>query len=85
MAVAGAERTQNVGPRLGWTTMKQPNFNWEVEDKYNNLKNFRLEASNIFKLYSTSQIEQLAIIKNKLDRKGLQFIESLTQIEQERC
>ena len=33
MAVAGAERTQNAGPRLGRPMMKQPTFNWEGEDK----------------------------------------------------
>ena len=64
--------------------MKQPNFNWEAEDKYNKLKNFRLEVNNIFKSYNMSQTEQLAIIKSWLGRKGLQFIESLTQMEQER-
>ena len=38
MAVAGVERTQNVGPRLDGPMMKQPTFNWETEDKYNKLK-----------------------------------------------
>ena len=38
IAAAGAERYQNTGPRLGGPRMKQPNFNWEVEDKYNKLK-----------------------------------------------
>ena len=85
LAVAGAERTQNVGPRLGRFTMKQPIFNWEAEDRYNELKNFRLEVNNIFKSYNMPQTEQLVIIKNWLGRKSLQFIESLTQMEQERC
>ena len=48
-AVARAERTQNVEPRLGRPMMKQPTFNWEAENKYNELKNFRLEVNNIFK------------------------------------
>ena len=43
--------------------MKQPNFNWESEGKYNELKNFRLEVNNIFKSYNTPQTEQLAIVK----------------------
>ena len=63
MAVARAERTLNVGPRLGGSTMKQPTFNWEAEDKYNKLKNLRLEVNNIFKSYNMPQTEQL-IIKN---------------------
>ena len=85
IAVAGAERPQNVGPRLGRPVMKQPNFIWEAEDKYNTFKNFRLVVNNIFKLCSKPQTEQLVIIKSQLDRKGLQFIQSLTQMEQERC
>ena len=34
-AVAGNERAQNTGPRLLRAIMKQPNFNWEAEGKYN--------------------------------------------------
>ena len=63
--------------------MKQSNFNWEAEYKYNKLKHFRLEVNNIFKSYNTPQAEELAIRKKCLDRKGLQFIESLTQTERE--
>ena len=29
--------------------MKQPIFSGEAEDKYNELKNFRLEENNVFK------------------------------------
>ena len=63
MALTGAERTQNVETRLGWPVMKQLTFYWEAEDRYNELENFRLELNNIFKLYSTPQAEQIAIIK----------------------
>ena len=35
MVAAEAERSQNTGSRLGRTAMKQPNFNWEAEVKYN--------------------------------------------------
>ena len=63
MAVDRAERTQNAGPTLGTPMMKQPTFNWEAEDKYNELKNFRLEVNCILKLYSTPQAEQIVIIK----------------------
>ena len=38
MAVAIAERTQNVGLRLGAPMMKQPTFNWKAEDKCKNSK-----------------------------------------------
>ena len=28
--------------------MKQPTFDWDTEDKYNELRNFRLEVYNVF-------------------------------------
>ena len=64
--------------------MKQPTFNWEVKGKCNKLKNFTLKVKNTFKLYSWPQAEQMAIIKYWQCRKGLQFLESLTQMEPER-
>ena len=54
MAAAGAERIQNLGPRLDRPKIKQQTVKWEAEDKYNELKSFRLEENNIFKSYSTS-------------------------------
>ena len=49
MAAAGTERSQNTGPRLSRPAIKQSNFNCKAEDKYNKLKNFRIEVNNIFK------------------------------------
>ena len=85
MAVAGAERTQNAGPRVGRPVMKQPTFNWEAGDKYNELKNFRWEVNSIIKSYGMPQAKQIAIIKKLARQKSLQFLESLAQMEQERC
>ena len=84
MAVARAERTQNIGPRLGGPTMKQPTFNWEVEDKFNELKNIRLEVNMIFKSYSMPQAEQIAIIKNVREKRPT-ILETLTQRNQGKC
>ena len=82
MAAAVAERPQSVaGPKLGGSAMKQPSFNWEADDKYDELKTFRLEVNNILTTYNTPQTEQLVMVKNWLCRKGLQFIESLTEAE----
>ena len=44
--------------------MKQPTFNLKAKDKYNELKNFKLEVNNIFKSYSMPQTKHIAIIKN---------------------
>ena len=62
-AMVRAERIQDTGSRLGRLIMKQPTFTWEAEDKYNKLKNFRLELNNIFKSYLMPKAEQIAIIK----------------------
>ena len=70
MAVAGAERTQNVGPRPGGPMTKQSTFNWEADNKYKELKYFRLEVNNILKSYSMPQAEQIAIIKNGYAEKA---------------
>ena len=86
MAAAAAERPQCVaGPKIDGPVMKQPTFNWEVDDKHNELKTFRLEVNNVLSAYSTPQTEQLAIVKNWLGRKGLQFLESLTNKEKVTC
>ena len=84
MAVAGAERTHNAGSKQSGPMMKHPTFNWELEDKYNKLKNFTLEVNNIFKSYSMPQVEQIAIINIWLGRKGLQFLKPLPQKGHER-
>ena len=48
MAEAQAERMHNgSGPKLGGPTMKQPTFDWDAQDKYSELKTFRLEVNNI--------------------------------------
>ena len=83
MAAARAGRTQNVGPRLGGFIMTQPTLNWEAEDTCNELKNLILGVNNMFKSYSMPQAEQITIIKKWLGKKGLQFLETLTQTEQE--
>ena len=59
--------------------MKQPTFDWDTEDKYSELKNFKLEIYNVFKLYDMPDIEKTALIKNWLVRKGLQLLEMLIQ------
>ena len=54
MAAAVAERPQYIaGPKLGGPAMKQPGFNWEEDDKYSELKTFRLEVNNILTTYNS--------------------------------
>ena len=58
MAAAVAERPQSIaGPKLGGPAMKQTSFNWEADNKYNELKAFRLEVNNILTMYDIPQAE----------------------------
>ena len=65
--------------------MKQPTFNWNIKDKYEELHNFKLEVSNMLQNYSLGQTEKVSIIKNWLGREVLQLIATLTQDKQEAC
>ena len=64
IAAATTERPKNVGTKIGRPATKQTNFNWEADNKYNELKNFRLEVNTIFRSYNMPHVEQLAIVKN---------------------
>ena len=65
--------------------MKQPTFDWNAEDKYSKLKTFRLEVNNVLSMYNTPQTDKLAVVKNCLGRKGLQYVETLMTMEKETC
>ena len=83
---AQAERMHNgSGPKLGGPAMKQPTFDWDAQDKYIELKTFRLEANNVLPTYNTPQMDKLVLVKNWLGRKGLQYLEMLTTVEKETC
>ena len=74
MAAATKERPQSVArPKIGGPAMKQPIFYSETDNKYTELKTFRLEVNNILSTYNTPQAEELAMVKNWLGRKGLQL------------
>ena len=81
--MAEAERSQNVGLKQSGHIMKQLVFDWNLTDKYAELRNFRSEVRKIFQNYRISQAERVPIIKNWLGRQGLQLLESLPQTKQE--
>ena len=84
MAEAWAGRTHDIsGPKIGSPTMKQPTFNWNAEDKNSELKTFRLEFNNVLSTYNTPQTDKLALVKNWLGRKSLQYLEALMTAEKE--
>ena len=64
MAEAWAEKMHDgSGPKVGGPTMKQPMFDWNAQDKYSELKTFRLEANNILSTYNTQQTDKLVMVK----------------------
>ena len=84
MAEAWVERKHDTsGPKIGSPTMKQPTFDWNAEGKYSKLKTFRLEVNNVLSTYNTPLANKLALVKNWLGRKGLQYLETLTTAEKE--
>ena len=86
MVEAQVERMHDIsGPKIGSSTMKQPTFDWNAEDKYSELKTFRLEVNNVLSTYNTPQTDKLALVKNWLGRKGLQYLETMTTTEKETC
>ena len=73
-----ASKQISARPKVG-PMMKQPTFDWDTEDKYNELKSFILEVYNVFKSCDMPDTEKTASIKNWLGRKVLQLFKTLTQ------
>ena len=73
------------GPKLGGPVLKQPLFNWEATDKYMEWKAFRLEVRNVLFMYNAKEKDKIAMVKNWLGRKGLHYLESLTETEKHAC
>ena len=54
MVEAWVERMHNgSGPKVCSAAMKQPTLDWNVQDKYSELKTFWLEGNNILSTYNT--------------------------------
>ena len=86
MAQAWAEKMHDgSGPKVGNPALKQPAFDWNVQDKYSELKTFWLEVNNILSTYNTQETDKLVLVKKWLGRKGLQYLEMLTMAEKETC
>ena len=73
------------GPKLGGPVLKQPQFNREVADKYTEWKAFILEVMNVLSTYNAHKQEKITMVKNWLGRKGLHYLESLTEGEKQAC
>ena len=65
--------------------LKQPQFNWKAADKYSKWKAFILEVRNVLSTYNVQEQDKIVLVKNWLGRKGLHYIESLTEEEKQAC
>ena len=84
MATTQVQRMPNTsGPKIGGPVLKQPSFNREATDKYTEWKAFILEVRNALSTYNIQETDKIAMVKNWLGRKGLHYIESLTEGEKE--
>ena len=73
------------GPKLGSPVLKQSQFSWETTDKYKEWKAVRLEVRNILSMYNAQEQDKITMVKNWLGRKGLHYLESLTEMEKHTC
>ena len=73
------------GSKIGCPLLKQPQFNWDVADKYSEWKAFILKVKNVLSTYNTPEHDKIAIVKNWLGRKGLYYIQSITEAEKLAC
>ena len=86
MVEVQAERMHDAsGPKIGGPTMKQPTFDWNAHYKYSEIKTFRFEVNNVLSTHNTPETDKLAVVKNWLGRKGLQYLETLMPMEKETC
>ena len=83
--VESHQRQEVQGPKLGSSALKQPQFNWEVADKYTEWKAFILEVRNVLSTYNAHEQEKNCNGKNWLDRKGLPYLEGLTEGKKQVC
>ena len=58
------QRQEVQGPKLGGPVQKQPQYNWEVADKYTELKAFILEVRNVLSTYNVCEQEKLNMVKS---------------------
>ena len=62
-------------------------FNWKVADKYQELYNFEIEVKKIFMTngHNTQESEKVPKILNGLHWEELWFLQTLNDVEKEKC
>ena len=79
------KNTMGTGPKAGGEKLRQPKLNRSAQNKYDQLKNFKMKERNIFMTnnYDIADIGKVLIIKKRLGKEGLQCIETLTTEDEE--
>ena len=83
MGAAGTSREDSAEPRMSGPIMKEPTFDQSTKDKYAELRNHKLEVSNMLQSFNLGQTERVFAIKNWQDKEGLQLTATLAQEDQE--
>ena len=83
MAATGTSRQDSAEPRMSGPIMKEPTFDQSTKDKYAELRNLKLEVSNMLQSINLGETERAFVIKNWQGREGLELTATLTQEEQE--
>ena len=86
LSEAQSQRSEDQGgPKLGGPVLKQPQFNREATDKYTEWKAFILEVRNVLSMYNAQEQDKITMVKNWMGRKGLHYLEILTETEKHTC
>ena len=77
----------SMGTRMIKTSLKQPTFILKAQAIYSELANFKMEVKNTFmtKSYDIADSERVPIIIKWPGHKGIHFIQTVTDEEQETC
>ena len=71
----------------GGPVLEKPLFNWDAQDRYNELINFEMEVTDILEMrtYELTGAEKVPVIKDWLGQEDLQLIKTFTHDEKEKC
>ena len=73
--------------RDGKLILEKSSVDWDVQDKYVEPMNFKVEVTNILetRVYEQTDKENIQVIKNCLGQDGAQLIKTFTHKEKDKC
>ena len=71
LAETQVQRMPNTaGPKIGSPALRQPNFNWELTDKYTEWEAFILKVRNMLATNNLQETEKIAMVQIGWGGKG---------------